>query len=164
MKTEANTLPVEDARRVDRVRAHTAASVLDRIDRRTAARVFDAARGGPEAIERRLRQLDREWDVDRVLALGMAVATTVSSYKGRKSWAWRMIFRAQQAALLLHAGVGWSPPVAAMRRLGVRTQKEIDTERAVLVELYHLLRAEPEVTIDVVRYDVAESRPTADRW
>jgi hypothetical protein len=164
MKKEDSALPVEDPRRVDRVRAHTAASVLDRIDRRTAARVFDDARGGAGAIERRLQKLDREWDVDRVMALGVAIATVVSSHRGRKSWRWWALFRAQQAALLLHAAIGWSPPVAVMRRLGVRTQKEIDTERAVLTELYHLLQAEPDAGIDVVTTYEVTSSPTADWW
>jgi hypothetical protein len=44
------------------------------------------------------------------------------------------------------------------RRLGVRTQKEIDAERGVLTELYHLLREEPEP--EVIEIEVAYEAAT----
>jgi hypothetical protein len=159
----ASTLPVEDPRRVDRVRDRTPAHVIARIDRRTAARVFRVARQGPEAILARIDGLDREWDIDRYLALNFAVVSTLASYRTRRGggWAWRALLRAQQAFLGMHAIAGWSPPTSLLRRLGVRTQKEIDAERAVLAELYHLLAeplgAETEV-IEEVTY-VAETVP-----
>jgi hypothetical protein len=154
---------METSTSFDRVRAHTPAHVLDRLDSRTAARVFRAARGGPEAIERRIRQIDREWDIDRWVELGAAVATFASSRRGRTSRLWWALFRAQQLALVLHATVGWAPPVGILRRLGVRTQKEIDTERAVLVELLHLLREDDQV-FEVIAYEETTSPGTAVRW
>jgi hypothetical protein len=164
MKAEHIQLPVEDPRRVDRIREHTASSVLDRIDARTARRIFRAARGGPDGLERRIAEVDKEWDVDRWLQLVFAAGTMVSSVKGRKSVIWRAILHAQQGFLMLDAMVGWCPPVEVLRRIGIRTQKEIDTERAVLVELLHLLKDE-EVAVEVVAYEVAPSTDgTAARW
>jgi len=150
-------LPVEDPRRADRVRARTPDAVLARLDRRTATRVFRCAREGQESIARRIDALDREWDLERYLAVDFAVLTAVSEALGRRgSRRWMAVFRAQQVFLLMHATIGWSPPSSVLRRLGVRTQKEIDAERAVLTELYHLLREEPEPTFEAgVAFDVA---------
>ena len=39
------------------------------------------------------------------------------------------LFAAQLGFLLLHGTVGWCPPASVLRRLGVRTQREIEAER-----------------------------------
>ena len=53
----------------DRVRAHTAAAVLRRIDDDTSAHLHQYADATPEDIGRRLVELDREWDTDRAIEL-----------------------------------------------------------------------------------------------
>jgi len=173
MRKHASELPVEDPRRVDRVRDRTPASVLARIDRKTATRVFAAARQGPEAIQARLNELDREWDIDRSLALGFLAVTALTEELGRRRFRRAMYaFRIQQLAFGMHALLGWSPPTALLRRLGVRTQKEIDAERGVLVELGRLFSGEPEAPqIEIVdeveiAYDPATetSEGTPLRW
>ncbi len=84
-------------------------------------------------IDRRLRDLDREWDTERVLEttassfalLGLALGATVN-----RKW---FIFPGVVAAFLLqHAIQGWCPPLPVIRRLGVRTAREIDLERYAL--------------------------------
>jgi hypothetical protein len=140
MQRSQSELPVEDPRRVDRVRSHTARRVLDKLDRKTATRVFQTARQGSDAILRRLDQLDREWDIERWVVLTFGVLMPISEQYGRRGNRIAMaLFRAQQAFLLNHALFGWCPPTPVLRRLGVRTQKEIDAERGVLTELLHLL-------------------------
>jgi len=151
------------------VRRHTAPQVLDRIDRNTAQRVFRIARGGPEAIRGRLRELDREWDLERWLQINFVTLNALAELKGQRSRAWQAFFRIQELFLLLHATVGWCPPTALLRRLGVRTQKEIDAERAILAELLQLTSEEEpyyEVLQEVVVYEpaTATSVGTADRW
>jgi hypothetical protein len=165
-------LPVEDPRRVDRIRSHTAQKVLDKIDRQTATRVFQVARLGSDAIVRRLEELDREWDIERWLALNFTIVNGLAAIPARHSTPWKIFFRAQQAFMVAHALVGWCPPTALFRRLGVRTQKEIDAERAVLVELLHLFADEdlPPLEIDEAEIEVvyapatATSAGTAERW
>jgi hypothetical protein len=139
MRKHASELPVEDPRRVDRVRDRTPAHVLAKIDRETATRVFAAARQGPEAIAKRIADLDKEWDLERYLALNFTVVMAATEELGRRGNRVAMgVFRAQQVFLGIHALFGWCPPTAVLRRLGVRTQKEIDAERGVLVELHRL--------------------------
>lgn len=169
MKKQDLDLPLDDPRRVDRVRERTSASVLAALDRRTAARVFRCARGGSAMIRQRIDQLDHEWDIERYLGINFVVLSAVAEQKGRHgSRPWMALFRAQQLFLLMHATIGWCPPTAVLRRLGVRTQKEIDAERAVLTELYHLLREEPEpeiIAVEVAYDAAAETSPgTPLRW
>jgi hypothetical protein len=169
MKKHEIDLPVEDPRRVDRVRERTSADVLAKLDRRTAARVFKCAREGAGAIQARIEELDREWDIERYLVVNFVAVSAVAEELGRRgSRPWMLLFRAQQVFLLMHATIGWCPPTAVFRRLGVRTQKEIDAERAVLTELYHLLREEPEPEVIAVEVAYEEaidtSSGTALRW
>ena len=136
--------------RSDRVRQHTAAPVNERIDQLTRASIDQTLQAGPEAIRRRLNELDQEWDVDRALMVNFAVAGAVTSGLGlaryvSSTWfaprrkGFLVFFGAQLGFLLLHGVVGWCPPASLFRRLGFRTQREIETERMAL-----LTRLEPE--------------------
>jgi hypothetical protein len=127
----------------DRVRSHTAPNVNARIDRLTASNVQSCIREGSEAIVRRLTELDAEWDVDRVLMVNFALAGgmtfmtglhryTTAPLLGPRPRGFLYFFGAQLGFLLLHGLAGWCPPVVVFRRLGVRTQREIEVERALL--------------------------------
>jgi hypothetical protein len=132
-----STLAVADPRADDRVRSHTAPYVNQRIDRLTEASIARCAAEGRDAIIARLKDLDREWDIDRALMANFAIVGAVTNELGRSRIRGRMLFqwflRIQQGFLLLHATVGWCPPVVLFRRLGFRTQKEIQAERMALV-------------------------------
>lgn len=119
-----------------RVELHTAPAVNEAIRRRADGELMRLQAASADEIERRLRRLDAEWDVERLLQtnasvivlLGLALASTVS-----------------RRFLLLPAGVfgffaqhalqGWCPPIPVFRRLGVRTQREIARERHALKAL-----------------------------
>lgn len=128
----------------DRVRDHSAHAVNRRIEQRMEADVDHVIRQGRDAIVRRLAELDREWDIDRVLMANFAVAGGVSygaglwRSRGRRAQAepsnWLYLVAAQFGFLLLHATVGWCPPAALWRRLGARTKSEIEVERALLLQ------------------------------
>lgn len=124
----------------DRVREHTPRNVLRRIDRMSEADVDAAVVAGRDAILRRLVKLDYEWDIDRALMVNFAIAGGASLSTGllrysrtpllvprRKGFLY--FFGAQLGFLLLHGLVGWCPPVSVLRRLGYRTQREIEAER-----------------------------------
>lgn len=138
----------------DRVREHTPPSVLRRIDRMAEADVDAAVVAGREAILRRLAKLDYEWDVDRALMVNFAVAggaclaTGLLRYRStpllapqRKGFLY--LFGAQLGFLLLHGVVGWCPPASLLRRLGFRTQREIEAERRDLRDALALTQATP---------------------
>lgn len=121
----------------DRVRANTSEEVNARLDRETRERVEAyAGRGGAE-ITRRIGELDREWDMERLLetnasalaGLGVGLAVATGSRK------WLVIPGIVLPFLFQHAVQGWCPPVPLFRRLGVRTREEIDREKYALKAL-----------------------------
>lgn len=87
----------------------------------------------PALIEARLRDLDREWDVERLLLAHAGLLSLTGLVMGR--WVgrgWYLVPAAVQGFLVEHALSGWCPPAALLRRLGVRTRREIDRERYAL--------------------------------
>ncbi len=164
MKDQADH-DLEDPRHFDRVRARTADRVNVKIDRKTGAGVRAVGREGRDAIIERIHELDREWDIDRVLDLNFTVVSGIAEELGRRgNRAFMGVFRAQQIFMLMHVAIGWCPPTWVLRRLGVRTVKEIAAERQSLVALLELSGDDD---VDV-RFDqpaaTATSEGTADRW
>jgi hypothetical protein len=119
----------------DRVREATAERINDRIDRKTAENIRYYASAGPLAIRTRIEELDKEWDIERILELNaslLALSGVILGATVNKKW---LILSAMVTGFLAwHAVQGWCPPVPVLRRLGVRTQKEIDSERHALEE------------------------------
>ena len=119
-----------------RVERHTDPALNHAIQQRSDAEIVRLEGASADQINQRLRQLDQEWDVERLLQtnasilvlLGLALGATVN-----------------KRFLLLPAGVfsffaqhalqGWCPPIPVFRRLGVRTQREIERERYALKAL-----------------------------
>ena len=88
---------------------------------------------GTDAISRRLRELDREWDIERTLeanAAAITLATLGLGFSTNRKW---FYFPAVVSGFLLqHALQGWCPPLPVFRRLGIRTEREINLERTAL--------------------------------
>ena len=120
----------------ERVPAQTAGHVNEEIRRATEANVARVAAGGPAAIGRRLAELDREWDIERTLEANAATAVLVGVTLGAAVDKRFFFFPAVVAGFLLqHAVQGWCPPLPVFRRMGVRTQSEIEAERYALKAL-----------------------------
>lgn len=121
---------------VDRVPAHTAEEVNEQIRRQTEASIAHYARAGSAAIERRLLELDEEWDIERTLEANAATASLIGLTLGAtvdRRW---FLFPAVVAGFLLqHALQGWCPPLPFFRSRGIRTASEIDYERYALKAL-----------------------------
>jgi hypothetical protein len=119
----------------DRVRRSTPEHINRQIDRSTDESIALFSGQSREAIERRISELDREWDVERVLEVnastlaltGLVLGVTVN----RK---WLLLPGLVLPFLLQHGLQGWCPPLPVLRRLGVRTRGEIDRERYALLK------------------------------
>ncbi len=119
--------------RHDRVRAHTKPELNQRLDEETAHYLRLYARADREIIGRRLEELDREWDMERMLETNAASITLAGLVFGKLfNRAWYLLPVVVAGFLLQHAVQGWCPPVTVFRRLGVRTRKEIERERYAL--------------------------------
>lgn len=91
------------------------------------------ASAGTDAVNRRLEELDHEWDIERALEANASVLALVGLSLGAtvdRRW---FAFPAVIAGFLLqHALQGWCPPVSVFRRMGIRTRNEIGYERYAL--------------------------------
>jgi hypothetical protein len=121
----------------DRVREHSSGAVNQRIDRAARGAIVELTT--PDAIRARLAELDREWHLDRALMGVFSVLGTLTARAAMRSIAgrgrlgfWGLLFFTQMGFLAHHAARGWCPPVAVLRRLGVRTSQEIAAERVAL--------------------------------
>jgi len=120
----------------ERVIRNTPPPVNQAIRQQTHENVARYAAASPQLLEQRLRELDREWDIDRITATlaglgvlaGVVLASTLDT-------AWLVLPTLIAACLLLHALVGWSPALPLLRRAGYRTSLEIDHERYALKAL-----------------------------
>ena len=120
---------------VNRVPQHTSEDVNRWIEQETQERVFKFA-ANPAAIPRRLRELDEEWDIERLLeANASALAFTGAALGASVDRRWLAVPLVVGAFLFQHAIQGWCPPVPIFRRLGFRTAREIDIERVALKTL-----------------------------
>lgn len=96
-----------------------------------------------DEIDKRLKELDREWDIERTLEANAASASLISVILGFTVNRMFLILPAVIGGFLLqHAIQGWCPPLPVFRRLGVRTQTEIERERQILKAMKENSRAE----------------------
>lgn len=126
-------MPTGLAIEADRVRRNTADAINAKIDAETIGNIRHFATQPRCEIDRRIEELNGEWDVERVLETnastlalaGLVLGATVS----RK---WLVLSGTVLGFLLLHGVQGWCPPLPLLRRAGVRTQTEIDREKLAL--------------------------------
>lgn len=117
-----------------RVPEHSSERITERLRRELESRVFYFARN-PDRIDDRLAELDREWDMERMLETNAAGVSLFGVLMAARHRRWLVLPFAVGGFLLLHALQGWCPPVELFRRIGVRTAKEINDERYALKAL-----------------------------
>lgn len=116
-----------------RVERHTDEAVNEQIRERTERNISYVWRQGGDGIDRRLKELDHEWDMERVLEANAASVALLGLGLGALVDRRFFVLPALVAGFLLqHAVQGWCPPVPVFRRLGVRTAREIASERYAL--------------------------------
>jgi len=117
-----------------RVSEHTRPQVNAQLQRQLEANVAYYARH-PEQIDARLKELDREWDIERALEANAGSLALMGLGLGLLNRRWRLVSVAVTGFLAHHAIKGWCPPLPILRRMGVRTMREIDQERFALKAL-----------------------------
>ncbi len=118
----------------DRVRQRTPNKINHKLDYKTQARIEKIKAKGTAAIQKRLEEIDREWDIDRVLMINFAVVMFAQLFlAAKKSKKWLIGPLIQTPFLFMHATFGWCPPSLWFRPIGFRTRKELQSERDVLL-------------------------------
>jgi hypothetical protein len=134
--TNGKTTPNRQHPTADRVRANTPPEVNEGIDRDIQMRIQFYSTQDKATTSRRLQDLDREWDIEQVLEAQFASLSLTGllfgAVSGRK---WYLLPLLASGFMLQHAVQGWCPPVGVLRRLGIRTRREIDEERYALKAL-----------------------------
>src|SRR3954471_12503434 len=113
----------------DAVRAGTKPNIQRKIDKNIREQIKHFASQPKEVITRRIFELENEWDIERVLeanAAGIGLASLVWGLTVNKKCL--ALTATVLGFLLLHSIQGWCPPVPVLRKLGVRTRREIDRE------------------------------------
>ena len=121
---------------IDRVRRNTSAETLEEIDRCLEERIRFYSTQPKEAIAQHIDELEREWDIERLLetnASALALTGAILGLTVNKKWL--LLTCGVTGFLLQHAIQGWCPPIPFFRKLGVRTRGEIDQEKFALKAL-----------------------------
>jgi hypothetical protein len=120
----------------DRVRRSTASHINREIDRQTNSNIHRYANSKSDVIHKRIKELDQEWDIERVLEVNASTLALTGLLLGvTVNKKWLMLPGAVLSFLLQHGLQGWCPPLPILRRLGVRTRGEIDREKYELKAL-----------------------------
>lgn len=115
-----------------RVELNTSRKINKRIEQRTLNNINKYKDVDYKKLLDRIRELNREWDTERVLEANASLVILISSILGFiKNIRWFIIVIIVSFFLLLHAIYGWCPPVPIIRRLGIRTPEEIQSEKTV---------------------------------
>ena len=124
------------SRESDRVRANTSDEINQQIDRRIADSIAHYSGSSKSEIDRRIIELEREWDIERWLEMNASALAFAGLILGMtRGKRWLILPSIVLPFLFQHAVQGWCPPVPIFRRLGVRTREEIDREKYALKAL-----------------------------
>lgn len=113
----------------DRVRKSTPGKQNRTNDRELYDRINHYRDFSQGEITVRLKELNKEWDIERTLEVNASVlglsGILLGSFVNRK---WFILPAIVTAFLLQHGIQGWCPPVPIFRWMGIRTRQEIDEE------------------------------------
>ena len=117
----------------DRVQKNTPESLNREMEGQIKAQVAFYSKQDKNAISRRIAELEKEWNMDRMLitnasslaGIGLLLGATVHKR-------WLFVPGVVLTFLLQHGIQGWCPPLPLFRKFGVRSFKEIDRERFAL--------------------------------
>lgn len=117
----------------ERVRKHTTTDVNEKIDEKTKENITRYLLQGKTAISKRIKELEKEWDIERALEVNMPIVALIGLSLTVFVSPWWAIFPTLVLQFFLqHAIQGWCPPLPVFRMLGFRTKKEIEKERYAL--------------------------------
>jgi len=113
----------------DRVRVNTPEKENMEIDQKTLLNIEFYGSLSHTDITRRLEELRKEWDIERLLEVNASSLALFGVLMGKfvhRNW---FILPGVVASFLLQHGIqGWCPPIPLFRAMGYRTRQEISEE------------------------------------
>jgi hypothetical protein len=105
------------------------------VDKKTINNIKHYSSQESAVINERLRQLEDEWDIERVLQINTGLAAFSGALLGTFNKRWYILPGIAAAFLAQYAIKGWAPPIGLLRTLGFRSRKEIEQEKYALKTL-----------------------------
>lgn len=120
----------------ERVRSSSSRSHNQKIDEEIVSNIEYYSGHGAAAIESRIKELDKKWDIERTLEinaglLGLAGAVLALTVDRR----WAILPAVVTSFLAQHAIQGWCPPLPLFRAMGIKSRPELDREKYALKAL-----------------------------
>jgi hypothetical protein len=126
----------ESINNFDRVRNSTNPEVNQCIDDKINQKIDFYTTQPRSQVENRITELEKEWDVERVLEVNASTLALTGLLLGATvNKKWFALPAVVLPFLLQHGLQGWCPPLPILRRLGVRTRDEIDREKYALKQI-----------------------------
>jgi hypothetical protein len=135
-----------------RVRISTSKKNNDKIDAQMEEIVSKYITASKSDISKRIEELNKEWDIERVLEANASALIFIGTLLGFLVNVWLFVICGFISFYLLtHALQGWCPPLPIIRRLGIRTVYEICTEKMILKYLRGDFRDIPNNVSELVK-------------
>lgn len=119
----------------NRVRDYTSEQLKQVIDQKTFENVKDYFERSDQVISQRIKELDREWDIERVLEANMSSLAITGFALSMKNKYWLALPIIAAGFTGQYVLQGWCPPITMLRKLKFRTRKEIEREKHALKAL-----------------------------
>lgn len=116
----------------DRVRDKTSEQLIQEIDQKTFINVKDYFDRSDNLISQRIKELDEEWDIERVLMLNMSSVAIGGFILSMKNKYWLTLPVIITGFFAQNSIQGWCPPVKLFRYFKFRTRNEIEREKHAL--------------------------------
>ncbi|MFD2247851.1 DUF2892 domain-containing protein [Pontibacter ruber] len=115
--------------RKGRVRKSTPLEANKEIDEKTIENIQRYGYRSREAIDKRLTELTKEWDIEKTLEVNAStLALTGLALGAFVNRRWFILPGVVASFLLQHGLQGWCPPLPLFRALKIRTRQEISEE------------------------------------
>lgn len=122
-----------------KVKLNTDDQINNEIEQKTAHNINNYYGKTEGEIDTRIKELNYEWDTERVLELNFASIVLISSLLGLLgNKKWMALSGITSVFMIQHSLQGWCPPLPIIRRMGIRTAEEITKEKDALRKLKSL--------------------------
>ena len=105
----------------------------EELDRQLKEAISKYQHADSQQIDRRLAELDQEWDIERVIEVEAPLMIGLGAGLGLlHSPKWFGLSAVAASMVILHNTQGWYPLLPVFQRMGIRSQNDIEQERSAL--------------------------------
>ncbi|HBR31860.1 MAG: DUF2892 domain-containing protein [Eubacteriales bacterium] len=133
-----------------RVKEQTNPCVNNEIRNGAANRITAYKDTTAEILCDKIKTLDDEWDIERILETNAGALVLICSVMGLRRSKLFLLTGIVGFFLLQHSLFGWCPPLPLLRSLGIRTAEEIYNEKTAMKIARKDFEAKPETATEML--------------